>query len=603
MKILIIHAIMVMAAHSALLAAEYTALAPPTGIGANAGFGAAVAIDGDIAAIGAPRRGGGGAVAIMQRRSDGGWDDRQTLVGDAPFAGDGFGTALSMGDGRLAVTAPGDHAVYVFAIGSNGMWTREARVLRPSGSNDDRFGAAVAMNGGCMLVVGAPSADGGKGAAEMFGRPTGGTAWVTLATLHSDAPAVGAEFGAAVAMDDDTVVVGSPAEAGNGRAHVYWNYDLNFKSTNARTWTHITTLAPWVAGSDDRFGSSVGVVSHLVLVGAPFHDLALGGQVDVNAGAVFEYSWTPDLKIWDPVAIAFSPDHKPGDLFGSALACSAWIAAVGAPSSDVAGLDAGAVYFYDLADGLALRPSVISRALSMAPRPGDAFGGSVSLSLFQLNRNGLVHDGLFGSTGGGDSVTYDRDTQGESGRFNQSPMVPRITVTRLAGRQVAFDVTASGSVNGPMAPADMGTTWIFGDGDASAWIVLDPGGKLDHTYPADDLYLTNVVIWDKSGRLFTNKYAHVLVAMGGSTTGGTTTGSTTSGTGTSGTTTGTTTGGSGSSGTTTSGSGTATSGTTTGGADPGGSGGGCGVGAGLATALALALGGIRGRRRSGGSAR
>ena len=66
--------------------------------------------------------------------------------------GDGFGSALAVDGNLLAIGAPGADgggAVYVFERGSGGALDPAGPAHRPGGADGDRFGAAVALKGGC----------------------------------------------------------------------------------------------------------------------------------------------------------------------------------------------------------------------------------------------------------------------------------------------------------------------------------------------------------------------------------------------------------------------------------------------------------------------
>jgi hypothetical protein len=93
----------------------------PEGIVIGDGFGAATSQSGDRLAIGAPgydRIGGqtledAGAVFVF-RRVGVEWAEESTLTAPEPRAGDRFGAAVSLDRDLLAVGAPGDGAVYTY---------------------------------------------------------------------------------------------------------------------------------------------------------------------------------------------------------------------------------------------------------------------------------------------------------------------------------------------------------------------------------------------------------------------------------------------------------------------------------------------------------
>ncbi|MBL9118768.1 MAG: hypothetical protein JNL80_02500 [Phycisphaerae bacterium] len=121
----------------------------PTTLAASADFGYSVAIDGDIAVIGAPDFGAGpGKVYVYER-----------------FAGLG--------------------------------WLLTATLTAHDGANNDRFGASVSIEGE-KLIVGAPGNLGGRGAAYLYWRVFGG--WVERSKLVAGDAAVNDSFGGSVAV-------------------------------------------------------------------------------------------------------------------------------------------------------------------------------------------------------------------------------------------------------------------------------------------------------------------------------------------------------------------------------------------------------------------
>jgi choice-of-anchor B domain-containing protein len=134
-------------------------------------LGAAVALAGDEALIGAPGR---DRVVRLVRDADGSWagagELRPATGSTGGPQGLGFGAALALDGARLVVGAPGAEggrgAVHR-RIRRNGAWEAEEPVASPVGEPGDGFGAAVALAEG-RAVVGAPGADGGRGRAAVF---------------------------------------------------------------------------------------------------------------------------------------------------------------------------------------------------------------------------------------------------------------------------------------------------------------------------------------------------------------------------------------------------------------------------------------------------
>ena len=220
-----------------------------------------------------------------------------------------FGRALAVAGDRLVIghaernfgsighPGPGlDHPERAFVFRRvDDAWVLEATLLPPSADVDGtslEFSRAVAISPDAMtVVIGAPHAPGPGGQSQagrayVFGRD--GTSWSLEATLSS--PNVGANdrFGVSVAVDGDTVVIGSEGDradlAGapnvqNGAAYVF--------TRSGGTWALTATLRspidplPQWAG----FGQQVAISGDTIAVGD-----ATSGSVDVFTGAAS--TWT-----------------------------------------------------------------------------------------------------------------------------------------------------------------------------------------------------------------------------------------------------------------------------------------------------------------------
>lgn len=125
-------------------------------------FGTSVSLSGSLLAVGAPNASGSGTGGLgtggmyIFERNGVTW--REISAGNANdlVAGEGFGSALSIIGGRVAVGTPakanGKGAVYIFE-GSGTSWNR---TITFTGSDlGDNFGSSVAL-AGKMLAVGAP---------------------------------------------------------------------------------------------------------------------------------------------------------------------------------------------------------------------------------------------------------------------------------------------------------------------------------------------------------------------------------------------------------------------------------------------------------------
>ena len=138
-------------------------------------LGAAVAARDDAIFVGAPLANASTGMVYEFRREGSGWELADRLVPAGAGGGTRFGLVLALAGDELLASAPGapQHpgAVSVFSRQS-GRWV-ERQTLGAGGTLPDGFGAGVAA-GPSLLVVAAPGADFGEGAAHAFRRGADG---------------------------------------------------------------------------------------------------------------------------------------------------------------------------------------------------------------------------------------------------------------------------------------------------------------------------------------------------------------------------------------------------------------------------------------------
>lgn len=163
-----------------------------------------MAIDRDTAVVG----GEGKAYVFQRNPATGTWSYEAELKASKDDYR--FGKAVAI-DGNTIIVGGDEYSTtaYVFVRDSNtGSWWLQSQLT--SKAKDVGFGAAVAISGN-TVVVGAPRENWEQGAAYLFERHPTTSKWSQQAKLMpSDVPmflALG--FGAGVAIDDNTVVIGT----------------------------------------------------------------------------------------------------------------------------------------------------------------------------------------------------------------------------------------------------------------------------------------------------------------------------------------------------------------------------------------------------------
>jgi len=273
--------------------------------GNNDDFGASVAIDGDLIAIGAPGEASTSAGVNGNQNNN-----------DAAHAG----------------------AAYLFERNA-ATWSQVAYIKASNpggqtmfGQSGDRFGGSVALHDG-VLVVGAPfessSSDGidgdqsndsalEAGAAYIF--EGDGSNWSQVAYVKSDHSQPEDEFGGSVATWGGRVIVGTRFENGAGAgindlsgyggldnagaAYVY--------ESQAGVWSRRAYLKALNRDLRDFYGSSVAAGPNLVLVGAPGEDSIAAGNLADNsvssAGAAYAYTFGVGMRYCTPSSVNSTSD-------------------------------------------------------------------------------------------------------------------------------------------------------------------------------------------------------------------------------------------------------------------------------------------------------
>jgi hypothetical protein len=249
----------------------------------------------------------------------------------------------------------------------------QAQLRITGGAAGDNYGTAVAISAD-TVVIGAPEADpAGKtaaGAAYIFVRSSG--VWKLQKKLVAGDGAAGDRFGSAVAISGNTVVIGARyCTVGGvlqaGAAYVYVR--------SSGVWKLQKKLTAVDRAFSDHFGWSVAISGNTVVAGAVDRDT--GAKADTGGAYVFLRSgtvWAKQQTLSVPEINALAQDH-----FGEAVAVYGNTALIGVPDGDWLGSpDAGMAYAYSRSGAVWTVAPVLYAAGTGAT--ADRFGGSVSLS-------------------------------------------------------------------------------------------------------------------------------------------------------------------------------------------------------------------------------
>jgi hypothetical protein len=343
-------------------------------------FGQSVALQGDVAVVGASGDAANAGAAYVFRRTLGVWAEELKLEPADLESTDLFGASTGLDAGLAAIGAPdalgvfgggspGPGAVYVFRD-TGGTWPQQAKLMASDAASFDQLGRAVAAQGD-RIIAGAPgdqptgdgAADGGAGAAYVFRYD--GLAWVQVQKLFAPHGSDGDRLGHAVAMDGTIAVLGAPGDddSVNDSGSV-----LVFRQ-DAGLWTAEVRLTADDGAAGDAFGSAVAVHGDVIAVGAP---KANAGASDT--GAV--YLFRDDGRGWAQVAKLVASDAAALGQLGTSLALQPPVLLAGSPGASAG--DGQGYLFVDDGTGW-LEHSQLAQGTSLFCGQGVALDGTAVL--------------------------------------------------------------------------------------------------------------------------------------------------------------------------------------------------------------------------------
>ncbi len=301
---------------------------------ASDGFGQAVGVRSDVALIGARNSGLAGTLsgAAFVLRFDGtGWNEEAKLIpSDATFA---FfaGSSVAMGN-NFAILGTGGfgNAAYLFRF--DGLtWIEEVKLTASLPEFADGFGGPVAASDDVVIVGGTGRSGTGliTGAAYVF--RFDGTMWTEEAVLIASDAAVHGEFGAAVAIDGNRAVIGSPGDNSTGSAYVF--------AFDGTAWNQEAKLTAPDVAVHAAFGVAVDISGGRVVIGA-------SGDDDGGSASGSAYIFAFDGIAWNQEVKLTASNADTNDSFGSSVALEGNLAIVGAPFGDHGASNSGAAYAF-----------------------------------------------------------------------------------------------------------------------------------------------------------------------------------------------------------------------------------------------------------------
>jgi hypothetical protein len=358
-----------------------------------------------------------------------GWESTVDLTNTpAPIEKAKLGKSVAIAGSTAVLGAPdfGNHgAVLVFNnVGSirEPRWELQAQLDAPGFQTGDEFGASVAVEGD-SLIVGAPGRNGGSGGVYFYQRLDG--QWTLQKQLGGSVP--NEQLGSSVAIASDYAVAGAPGLSSSA-TYVYeklggeWSFD-----------TRLVTDQP-----GNKFGTAVHLDSSTLFVGAPGHNS--------ERGAVYVYALAPNPQagasnVSSTSSLIPTTGISVGDHFGTSIDGSGNFVVVGAPGT---ASNTGAAYVFDRPTGAT--PWVQTQLnYASGAVAGDQFGTSVAMDGVQIVV-GAPGRSVSGKSAQGEAFSYGLKNNGVWTLETPADLQDHILTGAgsAAGDQVGYAVAISG---------------------------------------------------------------------------------------------------------------------------------------------------------------
>jgi hypothetical protein len=387
-----------------------------------------IAIDGDTLVIGAPWEDGGRDSASSEPvdsggahvyvRTAAGWMEQAHLKAQEPREGEFFGASVAVRGNTIVVGAtdndPSDWpasndrsgAAYAFER-SGDTWTQTQRLVASSPTGRDIFGHQLVLSEDTLVVSAPFDATVGMESGALYVYDRLGSEFREVQKLVPSRRGYYTSIGSALALDGDTLIAGGCTDS----ATVYDGGVVYIFARRNDMWSEQQYLqGPMLR--DGTFGYSVAVSGDMLAIGAPRAQRVAAGETDAPLPNGEVYLFERDGERWTQTSVLKAPVPRQSDRFGSSLAITPSMLAVGAAgdASAARGLQgdvndssapaSGAVYLYarqsgeparttfvkaeDSASGIALgRTLAASEQVLVVGAPYEAEGKSGAAFVFE----------------------------------------------------------------------------------------------------------------------------------------------------------------------------------------------------------------------------
>jgi MYXO-CTERM domain-containing protein len=341
-------------------------------------FGISVAIAGDRILVGAAEAANNGVrtgAVYVYERSNKVWSLVQKLTPSTGAASDYFGYAVAL-EGNVAIigapqtdaTAFDSGAAYVFRY--DGMqWNEQDKIWAATGGTYGFFGGSVALFGTTALI-GQWDDGSGQDMGSVFAYKENAGSWVIQEELMASDRDMGDTFGFSVAIYNNKAFIGAPFRdadcANSGAVYVFGRYNED--------WCEEQIIVPEDKNASQAFGSSVATWGDMAVVGSYWDE----DNGDYSGSA---YTYRNIENVWTQQFKYLPDDGVIGQLFGISAAMDGDRVIVGANGDDDNGIDSGAAYQFSVLQDPGNSPIAPQPPVELKDDANDAAGVQCSVGM------------------------------------------------------------------------------------------------------------------------------------------------------------------------------------------------------------------------------
>ncbi|KUO63563.1 hypothetical protein APF79_11630 [bacterium BRH_c32] len=378
-----------------------------SGLPAHSYFGWSVSIDGEFAAVSAPRESYDNFISVgavyIYRWAKGNWNFIQKIIPSDPAMMKLFGASIKLSTNILLVGTPNDNgksgAAYVYKYDGN-EWKEDQKIIPKNPIAHECFGSTVDIRNGIALISSVCSAGTDSSSGSVYVYKITSQNWIEEAVIISSEKNSNDLFGASIAIvAEDQILISAPRGSdliqNSGVVYSYiksessWNINQKIVSLNPR--------------GEGLFGSSISYSENRFIIGA------MQEMVDsINSGAAYLYQldskreWTPEKR--------FTPDNERNqDYYGMSVFINKDIIVIGSPKWDRDKLrrnsDIGSANVYSFADN---GWTFLGKVVPEDGENDDHFGMAISSYENRLIIGSRMNDNFAVNTGSAYFYTLDK---------------------------------------------------------------------------------------------------------------------------------------------------------------------------------------------------